>query len=84
MNEGWPFNPNKETRYYWIDEIWQDKEEPLAVPAENAKPKVEKSPKKRSSRLTSEQKRQNRAKRAKDERRAKRALVVDAHGPTLG
>jgi hypothetical protein len=54
---------------------------PVVIPAENAKPRLEKRPKKRSSRLSSEQRRRNRARRARDERRARRAVSVDARLP---
>jgi hypothetical protein len=54
---------------------------PVVIPAENTKPKLERSPKKRSPRLSSEQKRRNRARRARDERRAKRAISVDVRLP---
>lgn len=68
----------------YLRAFYEKKEEPLAVPADNVKPKIDKSPKKRSPRLSSEQKRRNRAKRAKDERKAKRALGVDAPKAEVG
>lgn len=81
------FNPLDDailSDFKYLRDFYQKKEEPLAVPADNVKPKVDKNRKKRSSRLSSEQKRRNRAKRAKDERKAKRALGVDAAKAEVG
>ena len=65
----------------FIEALKKAEEGPVVIPAENAKPKLARSPKKRSPRLSSKQKRQNRVRRARDERRARRAVSDDTQLP---